>query len=161
MRSRLRHAACLALVLTATGCLRRVEVIRPLRSDECPPQPPSRKRIIVQPDSAHPRRISGRVQVVDFDDQLRPSNAGIVALVGLPDRFPVREDGTFSADSLPVGEHAIRFLRIGYETMGATVRLDARVGAIVEVDLEPMMLDGCPGFLGVSERHWRWKWPWR
>lgn len=161
MRLRLRDAARVALVFAATGCLRQVQVIRPLRSDECPPQPPSRKRIVVRPDSAHPLRISGRVQVFEPDGQLRPSNAGAVALRGLPDRFPVGEDGTFSIDSLPAREYGIRFLRLGYEPMSTTVRLDARVGAIVEVDLEPMVVDGCPGFQGVAERHWRWRWPWQ
>ena len=166
----MKAQSCRALVLLlAAACFRYEEQMRPLRPDECPPEPPSRSYSHHVDDADNPGVIRGRIRAAPL-----PRSASTVADSAMPPLSAVRvivdqlhrttesdSAGRYRIDSVAPGRYAVRILRVGYRARIDTVIVPPRNGVVWDFALEPQVLDGCPGFIGVVERRRVWHWPWQ
>jgi hypothetical protein len=69
--------------------------------------------------------------------------------------------GRFHMRGVAPGRHDILIRAVSFHAHRDTIVVSASAGAVIELGMEPMVLDGCPGFMVVVERKRVWRWPWQ
>jgi carboxypeptidase family protein len=159
------------VLLCAMACFRYETHLRPVRPDECPPEPLSQAYSRVNADP-HTRGVlrgvlrgwirsafASAAPASPVDSLLPPLPDARVVLKGAGRSTSSDSLGYFRIDSLSPGRYAARVFRIGYRARVDTVVVADTSGATWDVALEQEVLDGCPGFMSIVERTRVRRWP--
>jgi len=158
------------VLLLSVACFSYEQRVRPVRPDECPPEPPRRVYSRIQSDPTVPGVFHGRVRAAvrpgsasdALSDSTMPSLAQASITIASAHRNAYSDSiGQYLIDSLAPGRYAVRILRVGYVPRSDTIVVTEGAGVIWDMALEPSVMDGCPGFMGVVERRRVWRWPWQ
>lgn len=154
----------------AVACFRYETRMRPMRSDECPPEPPLRTFSHIVADRAARGALRGRVRVAmsraptwsaASDSALPPLSAARVIVDSIRRGASSDAAGRYAIDSLAPGRYVVRVLRVGYRPLRDTVVVTESAGVVWDMTLESDIMDRCPGFASVAERKRVWHWPWQ
>lgn len=162
MRVHFPHYVVAAVLVASAACYRYVERRRPVTTAECAPPQTPRALARHTADSSSPRAIRGLVvDASAVGSAARPLPGALVQVEQLRRAVQTDASGQFRVDSVAPGRYAVSTRRIGYHTRWDTVTVEPRSGTVLEIGLEPVPFDGCPGLIVVVERKRVWRWPWQ